>query len=233
MWPSPAPSERPAALEAMGAWPHAPARAGMCMPSLQRACGAQLVRSWAGSGQAAAFRRALAADALSSSARTPPTLLLVPRWRCALARRGCCLAASRPQLLPGPFLTPRRYGLVVLGNPKVLSKQSIWNALLYHFKENGCLVEGAWGGAVAGDGGGELRGHRVGSSQQRQARRVVVRPRSRPSCAPGSPASARGRVLACCRAQHAGPLSYAPSRCRPADQPEEQHGAAAAAAPPV
>ncbi|KAL4437217.1 hypothetical protein ABPG75_004356 [Micractinium tetrahymenae] len=39
-------------------------------------------------------------------------------------------------------LTRAKYGLVVLGNPKVLSKQSIWNALLYHFKENGCLVEG-------------------------------------------------------------------------------------------
>lgn len=39
-------------------------------------------------------------------------------------------------------LTRAKYGLVVLGNPKVLSKQAIWNALLYHFKENGCLVEG-------------------------------------------------------------------------------------------
>ncbi|KAL4855832.1 Regulator of nonsense transcripts 1 [Chlorella vulgaris] len=39
-------------------------------------------------------------------------------------------------------LTRAKYGLVVLGNPKVLSKQSIWNALLYHFKENACLVEG-------------------------------------------------------------------------------------------
>ena len=30
----------------------------------------------------------------------------------------------------------------MLGNPKVLSKQGIWNGLLYHFKEGGCLVEG-------------------------------------------------------------------------------------------
>ena len=39
-------------------------------------------------------------------------------------------------------LTRARYGLVVLGNPKVLSKQPLWNALLVHFKNNDCLVEG-------------------------------------------------------------------------------------------
>eukprot|EP00005_Dracoamoeba_jomungandri_P005373 CAMPEP_0174254518 /NCGR_PEP_ID=MMETSP0439-20130205/3831_1 /TAXON_ID=0 /ORGANISM="Stereomyxa ramosa, Strain Chinc5" /LENGTH=1059 /DNA_ID=CAMNT_0015336141 /DNA_START=23 /DNA_END=3202 /DNA_ORIENTATION=- len=39
-------------------------------------------------------------------------------------------------------LTRAKYGLVVLGNPKVLSKQPLWNNLLVHFKENGCLVEG-------------------------------------------------------------------------------------------
>jgi regulator of nonsense transcripts 1 len=39
-------------------------------------------------------------------------------------------------------LTRSRYGLVVLGNAKVLSKQSLWNNLLVHFKENDCLVEG-------------------------------------------------------------------------------------------
>jgi regulator of nonsense transcripts 1 len=39
-------------------------------------------------------------------------------------------------------LTRAKYGLIVLGNPKVLSKQPIWNSLIYHFKENGCLVEG-------------------------------------------------------------------------------------------
>jgi regulator of nonsense transcripts 1 len=42
-------------------------------------------------------------------------------------------------------LTRARYGLVLLGNPRVLSRQAIWNALLYHFKENGALVEGEWG----------------------------------------------------------------------------------------
>ena len=32
--------------------------------------------------------------------------------------------------------------MVVLGNPKVLSKQPLWNNLLVHFKDNDCLVEG-------------------------------------------------------------------------------------------
>ena len=39
-------------------------------------------------------------------------------------------------------LTRAKYGMVVLGNPKVLSQQSIWNALLHHFREHDCLVEG-------------------------------------------------------------------------------------------
>lgn len=39
-------------------------------------------------------------------------------------------------------LTRSRFGLVILGNPKVLSKQALWNSLLVHFKENDCLVEG-------------------------------------------------------------------------------------------
>mmetsp|Transcript_18544 Transcript_18544/g.43511 ORF Transcript_18544/g.43511 Transcript_18544/m.43511 type:complete len:1145 (-) Transcript_18544:185-3619(-) len=39
-------------------------------------------------------------------------------------------------------LTRARYGVVVVGNPKVLSKQVLWNHLLVHFKENECLVEG-------------------------------------------------------------------------------------------
>merc|ERR1719443_1530518 len=33
-------------------------------------------------------------------------------------------------------LTRARLGLVVLGNPKVLSKQPLWNNLLVHFKEH-------------------------------------------------------------------------------------------------
>lgn len=39
-------------------------------------------------------------------------------------------------------LTRAKYGLVVLGNPKVLSKQPLWNNLLVHFKEAEVLVEG-------------------------------------------------------------------------------------------
>jgi superfamily I DNA and/or RNA helicase len=37
-------------------------------------------------------------------------------------------------------LTRARYGVVVLGNPKVLSRQPLWNLLLCHFKENHVLV---------------------------------------------------------------------------------------------
>jgi hypothetical protein len=39
-------------------------------------------------------------------------------------------------------LTRAKYGLVLLGNPRVLSKQPLWNNLLVHFKEHDCLVEG-------------------------------------------------------------------------------------------
>jgi hypothetical protein len=39
-------------------------------------------------------------------------------------------------------LTRAKYGVVVIGNPKSLSKQPLWNALLVHYKENSCLVEG-------------------------------------------------------------------------------------------
>ena len=39
-------------------------------------------------------------------------------------------------------LTRAKYGLVILGNPKVLSKHPLWHFLLLHFKEKNCLVEG-------------------------------------------------------------------------------------------
>lgn len=39
-------------------------------------------------------------------------------------------------------LTRAKYGLVILGNPKVLSKHPLWHYLLIHFKERQCLVEG-------------------------------------------------------------------------------------------
>ncbi|XP_037502678.1 regulator of nonsense transcripts 1 [Rhipicephalus sanguineus] len=39
-------------------------------------------------------------------------------------------------------LTRARYGLIIVGNPKVLSKQPLWNHLLTFYKENRVLVEG-------------------------------------------------------------------------------------------
>ena len=39
-------------------------------------------------------------------------------------------------------LTRSRYGLVVMGNPKILCKTMLWNNLLCYFKEHDCLVEG-------------------------------------------------------------------------------------------
>ncbi|RVX66752.1 Regulator of nonsense transcripts 1 [Exophiala mesophila] len=39
-------------------------------------------------------------------------------------------------------LTRAKFGLVILGNPKVLSKHPLWHYLLLHFKEHNCLVEG-------------------------------------------------------------------------------------------
>lgn len=39
-------------------------------------------------------------------------------------------------------LTRAKYGLVLLGNPRVLSKNLLWLHLLTHFREKGCLVEG-------------------------------------------------------------------------------------------
>ncbi|WVO17314.1 hypothetical protein L204_105006 [Cryptococcus depauperatus] len=39
-------------------------------------------------------------------------------------------------------LTRAKYGVVILGNPKVLSKHPLWLYLLTHYKEKGCFVEG-------------------------------------------------------------------------------------------
>jgi len=39
-------------------------------------------------------------------------------------------------------MTRAKYGLVILGNPKVLSKHPLWHYLLLHYKERNCLVEG-------------------------------------------------------------------------------------------
>ncbi|KAJ8664108.1 hypothetical protein O0I10_000386 [Lichtheimia ornata] len=40
-------------------------------------------------------------------------------------------------------LTRAKYGVVILGNPKILSKHPLWHHLLVHYKEKGCLVDGA------------------------------------------------------------------------------------------
>ncbi|KAG8948888.1 hypothetical protein FRC04_009227 [Tulasnella sp. 424] len=39
-------------------------------------------------------------------------------------------------------LTRAKYGVVILGNPKVLSKHPLWHYLLTHYKERQCLVDG-------------------------------------------------------------------------------------------
>jgi regulator of nonsense transcripts 1 len=56
-------------------------------------------------------------------------------------RDGYCSFLNDPRRL-NVALTRAKYGLVVLGNPKVLSKHPLWNNLLNHFKANDCLVEG-------------------------------------------------------------------------------------------
>lgn len=38
--------------------------------------------------------------------------------------------------------TPSRYGVIIVGNPKALSKQPLWNHLLNYYKEQKVLVEG-------------------------------------------------------------------------------------------
>eukprot|EP00095_Tigriopus_kingsejongensis_P011513 maker-scaffold33_size549341-snap-gene-0.19 protein:Tk11513 transcript:maker-scaffold33_size549341-snap-gene-0.19-mRNA-1 annotation:"regulator of nonsense transcripts" len=39
-------------------------------------------------------------------------------------------------------LTRAKYAAIIVGNPKVLAKQLLWNHLLQHYKDNGILVEG-------------------------------------------------------------------------------------------
>lgn len=39
-------------------------------------------------------------------------------------------------------LTRAKYGIITVGNPKVLSKHTLWNHLLTYYKENNVLVEG-------------------------------------------------------------------------------------------
>ncbi|KAH9434347.1 hypothetical protein MCOR02_012552 [Pyricularia oryzae] len=39
-------------------------------------------------------------------------------------------------------LTRAKYGVVIIGNPKVLSKHELWHHLLIHFRDRKCLVDG-------------------------------------------------------------------------------------------
>merc|ERR1712224_923222 len=39
-------------------------------------------------------------------------------------------------------LTRAKFGLIILGNPKVLSSNALWRGLLIHYREQGCLVDG-------------------------------------------------------------------------------------------
>ena len=39
-------------------------------------------------------------------------------------------------------ITRARYGLLILGNPRLLSRNKLWRSLLVHYRERGCLVEG-------------------------------------------------------------------------------------------
>jgi regulator of nonsense transcripts 1 len=39
-------------------------------------------------------------------------------------------------------LTRAKYGVIILGNAKLLAKNALWNGLLTHFQERECLVEG-------------------------------------------------------------------------------------------
>jgi len=40
-------------------------------------------------------------------------------------------------------LTRAKYGLVILGNPRALCRNTLWNHLLIHFREKGCLADGS------------------------------------------------------------------------------------------
>jgi regulator of nonsense transcripts 1 len=39
-------------------------------------------------------------------------------------------------------ITRARYGLIICGNAKVLSRDNLWNNLLNHFKDQNLLMEG-------------------------------------------------------------------------------------------
>ena len=39
-------------------------------------------------------------------------------------------------------LTRAKYGVMIIGNARLLAKNPLWNALLTHFQERECIVEG-------------------------------------------------------------------------------------------
>ncbi|CAE7647356.1 UPF1, partial [Symbiodinium microadriaticum] len=39
-------------------------------------------------------------------------------------------------------LTRARYGVIIIGNARLLAKNALWNSLLLHFQERDCLVQG-------------------------------------------------------------------------------------------
>lgn len=39
-------------------------------------------------------------------------------------------------------LTRAKYGVIIIGNARLLAKNPLWNALLTHYQERDCLVEG-------------------------------------------------------------------------------------------
>lgn len=81
-------------------------------------------------------------------------------------------------------LTRAKYGLIILGNPRVLSRTPLWNGLLSHYKEQGCLVEGPLT---------NLKGSMVQLHKPRKVRSVVGRISVHAACRGGAPM--RGRAM--------------------------------------
>lgn len=72
-------------------------------------------------------------------------LLLELPFCCQREEPGGCsdisVALTVTKLILLPLLL-HRYGVIIVGNPKALSKQPLWNHLLNYYKEQKVLVEG-------------------------------------------------------------------------------------------